>query len=287
MAATPAEPLQFSFPICRQDKMSAEDTRKYVRFAMGPVWRWQRARSVVTHGVVAANVDYGSEFWQVVDYRRGAPFDARTHYRGDHLLDIAAAETIFHDPATRLNVEARLLARLPPDVVAVRSGLATQTVRDYCDVYFDVLDSLDAKAWLACHVFDRDGKPVSDLHNIVCRESYRCGPAVCERWLAGIPHLHEDCDLATSRGREIKRLQLLLMRHQLPETDANRLCEVALRIGDLSSRQPSHFDNLSHVLGKRTAQVLGRFLGTEEYALPVVRSEDNSHILIGGRRHSA
>lgn len=270
----------------RRDKMSPDQLQSLQRSAFGPAWRWKRSQSVVKRGV-AANIEYGSEFGQVVDYLRGEFCQTRTGDKEDHLLDIAAALAVFYNPATRLQVEARLLARLPLDTVAARSGLATQTVRDYCDVFFDILDGLDARGWLVCHVFQQDGKPTGDLHNFVCRESYFGGPEVCEHWLAGLPHLDEDCDLTTSRGREIKRLQLALMSHQQEQQDSHRLYEVGQRAGELSFRRPSQFETLSQVFGKRTAQLLGRVLTMEDDAPSSVQPLSDTHMQIGEARQSA
>ncbi|TWT51392.1 hypothetical protein Pla22_41700 [Rubripirellula amarantea] len=267
--------------------MSTDDLRMHHRFKLGPAWRWLIAKSAAARGDVQTYVRYGPEFWQVFDHLRGAPFVSRTQDRVDHLLDVQATERIFCDPMMRLQVEARLLARLPPDAVAAACGVATQIVLDYCDVFFDILDNLEAKTWLAVHIFDPKDRPVSDLHAFVCHASYRGGPMVCEYWLAAIPHLDEECDLSTARGREIKRMQLALMLRRIEREAPKRLFEVGKRTGYLSRRQARRFSSLSDLMGKRSAQVLGKFLSAEKVALPFVQSENDSHINVGGKQQSA
>ncbi len=287
MTGSPAALDMSSLHSQPDETTSAETLRHYGRLVSGPNWRWRKAQRAVSRGHVSAHTEYGSEFWQIVDHLGGLPDGTHGTRRGDRLLDVAAAESIFHDPVLRLRVEARILARLPLDVVAARSDVAPHNVRDYCDIFFDVLDCLDSKSWLACHVIDGGNKSVSNLHNVVCRDSCWGGSAVCEHWLARIPYLDEECDLTTSRGREIKRLQLALKLYQLEREDRNHLNEIAARLGGLLSRPSLTFVSLGHALGQRTAHQLGKFLPHEEDALQTVQIADDSHTEVGRIKLSA
>lgn len=277
----------FSFNDIPAVPMSADQFRLYGQSTLGPAWRWQKARRCAAFPREPRRLVGDAAYWTVVDHVRSLPPQLRATLCGDCQLDVAAAEAVYRDPAMRLQVEARILSGVTPEITAARSGVTGKTVRDYCEIFFDVLDQLGAKDWLAAHVFDSESGSVNELHKVVCQSAYRGGPIVCEHWLERIPHLHEKCDLATVSGREIRRLQLALALHHLRRTNPNRLAEIAMRVGDLSKKQLPRFVSLSQALGQRTAQKLGELLGHADDDRQDVRIELVPHMRRQDKKASA
>ncbi|TWT56526.1 hypothetical protein [Allorhodopirellula solitaria] len=271
----------------RQKRMSAEEFRRYWRSTLGPSWRWIKAGRVAARRRVSGRVERGSVFWRCVDYIDGLPADMRDKLCGDGQLDISSAEAIYRDPVKRLEVDARLVAGLSPEEAAARCGLNAETVRDYCEIFFDVLDSLRATDWLAIHIFDPADEAIDNLYTTVCRESYQGGPAVCEYWLERVPHLDEPCDLTTIAGREMKRLHLTLLQDRLMRTTPDRLGEIAIRVGDLSSQLPPSFVNASDVIGRRAAQQLGLLLNRDDNGAQTLPFTNGTHSLVDHQTHIA
>lgn len=267
--------------------ISADEFRLYGSSVLGPAWRWRKAQRFVAFRREPRRLVCDTAYWTVVDHVRRLPSELRARLCGDCHLDVAAAETVYCDPAMRLQVEARLLSGMTPEMVASLCGVTGKTVRDYCEIFFDILDRRDAKDWLAAHVFDLEIGCVNELHMVVCQAAYQGGPTLCEHWLERLPHLNDDCDLATAHGREIKRLQLALGLHRLRRAKPNRLAEIAMRVGNLSQGQPPRFVSLSQALGQRTAQKLSELLGRDEDALQVVQIEFGSHMTQCDKKASA
>ncbi|TWU51146.1 hypothetical protein Poly59_27360 [Rubripirellula reticaptiva] len=270
-----------------RERMPAEESRKVFRFSLGPAWRWEKAQLVALRRRISKRVECDSTFWQLVNHFYELPKEMHESLCGGLQLDTAAAEAIFVDPIARLNVEARILARQSPEEVAARTGCAAQTVRDYCSIFFDVLENLGASSWLAVHVFHPEGEFANDLHSVVLRDAYQGGSAVCEHWLERLPVLGQECDLTTEFGREVKRLELHVRRSQLQRQAPLELGKAAVRIGNLSPHERVGFIDASEVVERHIAQSLGDILSSDENAQQVMQIDRHSHKRECRQRHSA
>lgn len=237
-------------------------------FGSGPNWRWKKARWIASRGRISSRVECDPIFWQLVNHFSELPRETQVALCGDRRLRVASAETIFRDPVMRLRVEARLLAMQPPSEVAARLGLEAQDIQDYCDIFFDVLDSLNASSWLAAHVFDAESEFEHELHAVVCKKAYQGGSAVCEHWLERLPFIGQACDLSTRRGREVKRLELALLQDQLQREDLTQIGMTATRIGASYSQERSGFLDASAAISCHIAHKLGELLPVGEDAHP-------------------
>lgn len=287
MAELPFDLEPYTLDEIRNTRMSAESFRLSGLHALGPAWRWRKAEETAVRRHLPSCIDRDPCLLQIVGHFTELPAELRETLCDKDRLDIAAAEAIFWDPTKRLHTEARLLARMSPDEVSARTGETPQGIHDYCEVFFDVGDGLAAKDWLAVHVFDPAAEFSSELLAVVRQEAYQGGPEVCEHWLERLAYLEDECDLATTVGREVRRLQLILQQRRMLRDDAARLSELALKNGDLASCRNVRFASASDAIGQRTAQQLGELLSRDDDAPGVVQIQQDSHLSTCEQRHSA
>jgi hypothetical protein len=121
-----------------------------------PDWRYLRARYLVEEGKRPSRRDDQAtlEAWRF--FRRlGRCDDQRQRERVRRRWPHLAAAVELHkdaDALRRAELEGRLLARQPVDVVAGRLGLSPGAVGAYCSLYFDVLKVLDAGDYIVLQV---------------------------------------------------------------------------------------------------------------------------------------
>ena len=173
--------------------------------------------------------------------------------------------TIYNDRFRRLKLEARILAYRDPALAAELCDLQPGTVRDYCLIFFDVVDRLNAPRAIDGKVIHQKQHAADYVRKELYRQAYFGGPAVAEHWLEHLPFLAclAEHDLTTPEGIERERLELILAASH-PAT---------------AWKDPKHIDANARVLanqpvGRRLADliteyqadVLGRFL-TEQPAV--------------------
>lgn len=96
--------------------------------------------------------------------------------------DLAAAHSVY-SAATPLRdeIEARLLAGQPFDVIAAKTGIAASAVAAYERAFFDVASSLNAGGWINLAVLKlHPGVPVTEGQVWKCI-GYACGPAILDQ----------------------------------------------------------------------------------------------------------
>lgn len=126
-----------------------------------PDWRWERAKWLNANGRQYA-LRGEDQFVKAVRTYQAARDRATTE---PALLRLAAkspglymAQEVFEgeNQATRWGVEARLLAAQPVPEIAARTGLSADTVRWYECAFFNVLDRLQARDYIASVVIGED-----------------------------------------------------------------------------------------------------------------------------------
>ncbi|WP_146458613.1 hypothetical protein [Rubripirellula tenax] len=136
--------------------------------------------------------------------------DGHVTHRHTTEHDFTGAVEIHENAELRLQVEARLLSKQPTERIAALSNVSSHAVETYIQLFFDVIGKMNARSWIASHVFDgHNGEPVS-LTSVILQNSYRGGPIVCEHYLVhyrfvgvGIHH-----DMSTEVGRQRVQLEL-------------------------------------------------------------------------------
>jgi len=119
---------------------------------------------------------------------------------------------IHDDWFRRLSLESRVLAYRDPALAAKACGIKTATVENYCLIFFDVLDRLDAPRAIDAKVIHDKRHAGDHMRRDLYCQAYRNGPIVLEHWLEHLPYLGQqlDHDLDTPEGIERERLELAL-----------------------------------------------------------------------------
>ena len=128
-----------------------------------PDWRWERASWLIARGQTQG-LRTEDQFVRTV---RRYQIDRKAATTERPLARLAArcpglyyAQEILQDPnqAVRWAVEARLLAGQSLDAIAARSGLSVATVYWYECAFFNVLDRLGARDYIATVVIGEDAQ---------------------------------------------------------------------------------------------------------------------------------
>ncbi|MCO8125532.1 hypothetical protein NHH03_27585 [Stieleria sp. TO1_6] len=127
-----------------------------------------------------------------------------------HGIGLKEITSIYNSPVQRLCVEARVLAYREIEIAATAAGLPRETMRAYCEVFFDVSDWIDAKAAIQNHIVRRTDQPSFPLREKLYQFAYAGGPTVAEHWISHLPHLGAGIahDLSTIEGIERERIEL-------------------------------------------------------------------------------
>ena len=200
----------------RQPATHSESSfRQYCRFSLGPDWRWREAQRIVERRKISTKADHGHVIWQLIRHLSGGRFSCPDEKLGLTKVEIEQVVAIHQSPDRRMELEARILARMNPIEVGQAMKLEPSVVRDYCDVYFDVLDQLQASHWIYPYIIDLKSVENSCLRRFLYRYAYAGGAHVCEHFLKQIQYLGEDHDLTTFEGREREQTELVLKLEEL------------------------------------------------------------------------
>lgn len=195
--------------------MSAEVTEESIRYRelqrSGADWRWQRAMRIVGAGRAFHSQASGSVVWNVVHHFRPILQSHQPRLMGDRTVDVAGAKQIRHERLTRLKLESRILSGLSVSEVAAKMELEESLVRDYCDIFFDVRNSLAASSWIMQQITTDEMEGPDYLRRTLYRHAFQGGPDVCEHWLDHLDQFGQQQDLSTAAGRAAERLELCVL----------------------------------------------------------------------------
>ena len=132
-----------SFPYCQYQKCNA----------LRPVdWRWRRAQRLIEGGRYASRQRDDAVTCRAVHFLRAL---RRAHSRRARLglarskPHLYAAHQVHIGPwQRRVEVEARLLARQTPEVIAAAVGATTEDITAFHDLFFDVSDRIMAAEYI-------------------------------------------------------------------------------------------------------------------------------------------
>jgi hypothetical protein len=149
-----------------------------------PDWRWQRARSLIGAGRNFSRRRDDESTGRAVHYLRTVNRGRRSPGRLCDFADVHAARQLHESGgALRLLVEARVLARQAPALIALLAGVPAHVVETYEDLFFSCRDRLDARDWILAHAIGRGGCPLApepDPGAVLKAFAYFGGPAVLE-----------------------------------------------------------------------------------------------------------
>lgn len=229
----------------------------------GPSWRWETANRIVRDGTARHHEKLGAVIWQTVDHLRPVPERFRSSLLGDRAMDVAGAQAIYDNRLMRLEVEAQILAGLSCSQVAERSGLKTESVRDYHDIFFDMQVDQSHPGWIMDQIAELDKESPDYLRRCLYRNAFRGGPVVCEYWLGFLHILGQDHDLSTATGRGAERLELLVLSEQAcdqgyPSTP--RLADYMFEVANAKAPLPV---TIGEMVTQKVSRVLQDYFATE------------------------
>ncbi|TWU27919.1 hypothetical protein [Novipirellula artificiosorum] len=248
----------------RSERISQATVRLTGLTSHGPSWRWARAQNLVSKGTARRATDYGPILWQIVNHIGHVRDGLHDQLFGDRIIDVAAVEAIHYDPYRRLAIEARLLARMDPVEVAASVGLHPMIIDDYCDVFFDVMDRLDARSWIVTNIIESKHESVCYRRKALYRAAYFGGQGACDHMLTRMHLLGTTHDLTTLQGRELEQLELLILGEIIAETDRYRLATLKAKFGSLGGRPATTGVTVSQMLENRVTKYLCDTLENKE-----------------------
>lgn len=121
-------------------------------FSRTPAWRWERARWLISHekNFSARRDDFETK--SAMNYLRAwnryRP-ERRSEKMAREFPDLHSAHCL-HDEGgpTRLEVQARLLARQTPEVIAEYVNQSAEVIRSYECTFFHIIDRFDFPDWI-------------------------------------------------------------------------------------------------------------------------------------------
>ena len=115
----------------------------------GPAWRWKLAENMNDSRRARRTTDYGTEIWHAVRFQAESVDVVPNRLLDGRDVAVAEAFAIYCNRARRLQTESRILTGVGIEQVAYVSGIEPSVVEDYCSLFFDVLDKLRSRLWIA------------------------------------------------------------------------------------------------------------------------------------------
>ncbi len=128
--------------------------------------------------------------------------------------------SVNEDRLTKLAFEARVLAYRDVLLAAERSHIPADIAKGYCDLFFDVLDRIDATRAIDGAVIESRRQRPDILRRELYHAAYFAGPFVAEHWITHLPALVDEveADLSSPLGIERERLALSVLWRQVSES---------------------------------------------------------------------
>lgn len=203
------------------NNQTAQRKSKYAHAINGrrqPDWRWRRAWEASVEDYKLSRRFYDPTTIALARYLNGGKGDITVPSLSQ---PISATEIIAinEDRLTRLSLEARILGYHDVLLAAERTQIPTDIAKGYCDIFFDVLDRLQAKRAIDGAVIYASRHQSDDLRFELYRSAYFAGPIVAEHWIGHLPALLADTehDLTCRTGIEREQLALTLLSKEVSE----------------------------------------------------------------------
>lgn len=242
-------------------------------------WRWSRSWALVRHSRYFCRKRDDEVTGRAVRFLRqllNTPQDTASIKR--KYPDLAAAHSIRTGPEdTRIELEARILARQSPEEIAKSLSVSPSSVRTYVAIFFDVLDRLKARMFIQKQVIQPAWR-FRAAEGLLMSLAYHGGPTV----------LHAAIPLLRQNGRELQRLtagnkiqsalatrlDLVLQARLLPDDEKTRK-DLIRRYLDLLDTFPQ-FEPKLDLIGSYS-QIVGAFEGELH---PVSSSEPEMEVAV-------
>jgi hypothetical protein len=219
----------------RLDEIPHDTVRMVGLSTHGPAWRWKLAQKLNDIRTALQTTDYGPEIWQAVRFLVHSPDVLPNRLLEGTDVAVAEAYAIYCDRRLRLQTESRILTGVGIEQVASVSGFEPRVIRDYCSLFFDVVDKLSARSWIATNVIESHHEPVCYVQRMLYRSAYLGGWQVCEHLLSRYDRLGESHDLSTADGRELTQLELLHQAERVCSEYPDRILDIGNKLGNLAT----------------------------------------------------
>lgn len=211
-------------------------------------WRWRRAEHLVSTGRYASSKRDDGLTCQAVHFIRA--LNRCTTKR--QLAGLAERVPDFHGAhqvrasggMRRLELEARLLAKQPPEEIARRIGIRPAVIDTYRALFFDIADRIDALDYVVQQAIkqkDAFGRHDEIRAVFVRSVGYFGGPLVLESVLAYFKtagnRAQRPLDLSTADGRLQRRIELLFAVFELTFMDRAATPKTSAEQGELITLQ--------------------------------------------------
>ena len=214
-------------------------------------WRWRRARWLLARGRYACRRRDDEPTSQAVRYLRALarPFTKRRRAADlAHYADVHAARRLNEEGgASKVVVQARLLARQTSPEIALHTEVPVRVVDAFEALFFQCRDRFSARDWIRLHCIGPLASAltgVPDAAAVLKMFAYYCGAVVLDAvlpYLAGGKDLFDaPLDLTTPEGRQEQAVRLAVAVHLLPRVAAAdaRLHQIMLLLLEREHKQP-------------------------------------------------
>src|SRR6056297_1796183 len=240
----------------------------------GPAWRWQTATRLAERRRARRGTDYGPVVWHAVHHLCGVRSELRAELLGDRKIQVRQAVEIHRNDSRRWAVEARLLAGESVDAVAAAAVVPSSLVHDYCDLFFDVLDRLQAKRWIVAKILDP--AVTSPVQRSLYRHAYFGGRHVCQRWLRLLGRLEDPVDLSTASGRDVERMRLAILAETVAEEDPQQMVKLMPKFRAKQNAGAQDRSTVSELITARVARRLRSCVDAVDPTVAAVRPTSGS-----------
>jgi hypothetical protein len=159
-----------------------------------PDWRWQRAKLLAQHRVLASPTDDKGTLRaaRFLVARQSCGNDKERDQVAQAHRDVYAAWKFAENSEwKRLETQARLLAKEPSAAIAGRIGLEVEVIERFEELFFNIKDRLRAKDWIVERVIGKSlltGFTPHDIGEIWMTFGYFGGPLALDMIIAACRH---------------------------------------------------------------------------------------------------
>ena len=188
-------------------------------------WRWDRAHALVRHDRYISRKRDDEQTSQALRFLRELmrkPQDTLSIQA--NFPELVEAHAIYADQeSSRQEIEARILSRQEPEEIAKRLSVSPEVVEAYADLFFDVLDRLDAGIYVYKQILQPAWRR-NTAEWLMMSAAYHGGAAVLETVLPLLRDNGRELDRMTSgshvQSTFAERISLLMNTRQLPNDEA-------------------------------------------------------------------
>lgn len=201
-----------------------------------PSWRWVRANDLINRGMYYSQRRDDPSTGIAVAYLRETNrclSDLRLRRMRERFRHVAQAHHIWQSAgATRLEVEARILARQNDVEIGLELKQPAATIQAYADLFFDIRSRIDATSYVLFQVIGVHPRRVPTAVQLMQMSSYEHGPLVIDPWFEYLRDGSTSTDLTSAAGRMAASINLLVEAQTLPD-DAETQMSLLRRLPSL------------------------------------------------------